>query len=88
MTTTPQVEAAPGAGGTQAAALQLSELVLKTARGPNNATAEEEAAFMSGPVFAANPSGLELDPDRFAARFRAGDSERELLRLDNRSVAL
>ncbi|MFI6703016.1 VOC family protein [Streptomyces sp. NPDC050509] len=55
---------------------------------PNFATGEEEAAFMSGPVFAANPSGLELDPDRFAARFRAGDSERELLRLDNRAVAL
>ena len=55
---------------------------------PNFATIEEEVAFMSGPVFAANPSGLELDPDRFAARYRAGDSEHELLRLDNRAVAL
>ncbi|WP_327723166.1 hypothetical protein [Streptomyces europaeiscabiei] len=32
MTTTPQTEAGTGAGGTQAVALQLSELVLKTAR--------------------------------------------------------
>lgn len=55
---------------------------------PNFTTVEEEVAFVSGPVFAANPSGLELDPDRFDARFRAGDSERELLRLDNRAVAL
>ncbi len=55
---------------------------------PNFATKEEEVAFMSGPVFAANPSGLELDPDRFAARYRAGDPESELLRLDNEAVAL
>jgi catechol 2,3-dioxygenase-like lactoylglutathione lyase family enzyme len=54
----------------------------------NFATMEEEEAFMSGPVFAANPSGLELDPDRFVARFRAGDPESELLRLDNHAVAL
>ena len=32
MTTTPQTEAGTEAGGTQAVALQLSELVLKTAR--------------------------------------------------------
>ncbi|MFG3028927.1 fumarylacetoacetate hydrolase family protein [Streptomyces sp. NPDC048253] len=37
--TTPQAEAETGAGGTQAVALQLSELVLKTAR------YEEMAAF-------------------------------------------
>jgi catechol 2,3-dioxygenase-like lactoylglutathione lyase family enzyme len=55
---------------------------------PNFATAEEEVAFMSGPVFAANPSGLELDPDRFVARFHAGDPPAELLRLDNTAVAL
>ncbi|MCX4461699.1 VOC family protein (plasmid) [Streptomyces sp. NBC_01340] len=55
---------------------------------PNFATTEEEVAFMSGPVFAANPSGLELDPDRFAVHYRAGDSDRELLRLDNQAVAL
>jgi catechol-2,3-dioxygenase len=53
----------------------------------NFATMDEEVAFMSGPVFAANPSGLELDPDRFAARYRAGDPERDLLRLDNQAVA-
>ncbi|MCT9142958.1 VOC family protein [Streptomyces violarus] len=54
----------------------------------NFATTEEEVAFMSGPVFAANPSGLELDPDRFVAHYRAGDPESELLRLDNQAVAL
>ncbi len=51
-------------------------------------TMEEEIAFMSGPVFAANPSGLELDADRFVSRFRAGDPLDELLRLDNQAVAL
>ena len=54
----------------------------------NFATMEEEIAFMSGPVFAANPSGLELDADRFVSRFRAGDPLEELLRLDNQAVAL
>jgi len=55
---------------------------------PNFATTAEEEAFMSGPVFAANPSGLELDPDRFVAHYRAGDPPAELLRLDNEAVAL
>lgn len=55
---------------------------------PNFATVAEEVEFMSGPVFAANPSGLELDPDRFVARYRAGDPTAELLRLDNAAVAL
>ncbi|MCX4854288.1 hypothetical protein [Streptomyces canus] len=55
---------------------------------PNFATVEEKVAFLSGPVFAADPSGLELDPGRFAALYRAGDSEDELLRLDNPAVAL
>ncbi|WP_433920489.1 VOC family protein [Streptomyces canus] len=54
----------------------------------NFATTEEEEAFMSGPVFAANPSGLELDADRFVARYRAGDPKDELLRLDSQAVAL
>ena len=55
---------------------------------PNFATNREEEEFMAGPVFAANPSGLELDASRFVARFRAGDSNAELLRLDNELVAL
>lgn len=55
---------------------------------PNFATPREEVEFMSGPVFAANPSGLELDPDRFVARYRGGDPTDELLRLDNTEVAL
>ena len=55
---------------------------------PNFTTTAQEVEFMSGPVFAANPSGLELDPVRFVARFRAGDRPAELLRLDNELVAL
>ena len=55
---------------------------------PNFATNQEEEEFMAGPVFAANPSGLELDPERFVARFHAGDPKGELLRLDNTLVAL
>ncbi len=51
-------------------------------------TFAQEVEFMSSPAFAANPSGLELDADRFASRFRAGDPVDELLRLDNQAVAL
>jgi len=54
----------------------------------NFATRDEELAFMASPAFEANPSGLELDPARFAARVRAGDPVEELLRLDNEQVAL
>lgn len=50
-------------------------------------TAAEARAFMASATFAANPSGLELDPNRFAERFRAGDPLEELLRLDNEAVA-
>lgn len=42
----------------------------------------EELSFMSGPAFAANPSGLELDPAQFARRFRAGEQRELLLSLD------
>ncbi|HLU54883.1 MAG TPA: VOC family protein [Pseudonocardia sp.] len=55
---------------------------------PNFATTAEEVAFMSSPEFAANPSGLELDADRFVAAFHAGAPREELLRLDNADVAL
>lgn len=57
MTTTPQTETGPGADGTQAVALQLSELVLKTGR------YDDMAAFYAhvlghGPFYERTP-----DPD-------------------------
>jgi catechol-2,3-dioxygenase len=48
-------------------------------------SAEQERAFMASPAFAANPSGLELDPDRFAEHFHAG--EPDILDLQNQAVA-
>ncbi|WP_405966180.1 hypothetical protein OG613_01635 [Streptomyces sp. NBC_00015] len=54
MTTTPQAEAGTGAGGTRVVALQLSELVFKTAR------YDDMAAFYAhalghGPFYERNP---------------------------------
>jgi catechol-2,3-dioxygenase len=40
---------------------------------------EEANAFMAGPHFAANPIGVEYDPDDWLARLRAGVPESELL---------
>jgi catechol 2,3-dioxygenase-like lactoylglutathione lyase family enzyme len=51
----------------------------------NFATLDEELAFMASPRFAADPSGLELDAQRFAAAFHAGDVD--LLSLENAAVA-
>jgi catechol 2,3-dioxygenase-like lactoylglutathione lyase family enzyme len=45
-------------------------------------TLDEEIAFMSSPEFAANPSGLELDAEQFAARYRAGEPRQSLLSLN------
>ncbi len=42
-------------------------------------TSEEANAFMEGPHFAANPIGVEFDPDDWLARLRAGTSPSELL---------
>lgn len=50
----------------------------------NFPTLEEEVAFMSSPAFAANPSGMELDAEEFAARYRAGESRESLLHLEPR----
>ena len=36
-------------------------------------------AFIRSPEFAANPLGVEFDPDVLAQRFRAGVPERKLL---------
>jgi len=47
----------------------------------NFPTLEKELAFMSSPAFAANPSGLELDAEEFAARFHAGEPQESLLSL-------
>lgn len=38
------------------------------------ATAEEANAYMHGPHFAANPIGVEYDPEEALARLRAGDA--------------
>jgi catechol-2,3-dioxygenase len=40
---------------------------------------DEANAFMAGPHFAANPIGVEYDPDEWLARLRAGASESEFL---------
>lgn len=47
----------------------------------NFASFNEELSFMASPAFAANPSGLELDPAEFAQRFRAGEPRKQLLSL-------
>ncbi len=49
---------------------------------PNFATPAEVRSFMATPEFAANPSGLELDPANFAARYRSGESLDRLLSLE------
>jgi catechol-2,3-dioxygenase len=38
-------------------------------------------AYMRSPAFAQNPIGVEYDPDEMLARFRAGASREELLRI-------
>ena len=38
-------------------------------------------AYMHSAAFAANPIGVEFDPDDFVARFRAGAKEAELLQM-------
>jgi hypothetical protein len=43
------------------------------------ASNEEANAFMAGPHFAANPIGVEYDPDEWLARLRAGAPASELL---------
>jgi catechol-2,3-dioxygenase len=43
------------------------------------ASNEEANAFMAGPHFAANPIGVEFDPDDWLARMRAGTPASELL---------
>jgi hypothetical protein len=40
---------------------------------------EEANAFMAGPHFAANPIGVEYDPDDWLARLRAGTAPAEFL---------
>lgn len=41
-------------------------------------TPEDLAAFLHTPEFAANPIGVQFDPDRMVERYLAGDSESEL----------
>jgi catechol-2,3-dioxygenase len=42
-------------------------------------SSEEANAFMAGPHFAANPIGVEYDPDDWLARLRAGTAPSEFL---------
>ena len=44
------------------------------------ATAEEGNAYFNGPNFAANPIGVDVNPDELLARHRAGEPDEELLR--------
>lgn len=48
----------------------------------NFATREGELGFMASPAFAANPSGLELNAEEFAARYHSGESRESLLSLE------
>jgi hypothetical protein len=43
------------------------------------ASRDEADAFMSGPHFAANPIGVEFDPDAWVEQLRAGTPVDELL---------
>ena len=43
-------------------------------------TAEEQAAFLRTPEFAAEPLGVQFDPDRLLERFLAGDDDKDLKR--------
>lgn len=51
----------------------------------NFPTMAEELAFMASPAFAANPSGLELNPEEFAARYHAGEPRESLLSLESQA---
>lgn len=42
-------------------------------------SSEEASAFMHGPRFAANPLGVEFEPEKWLARLRAGTTAREIL---------
>jgi hypothetical protein len=46
----------------------------------NFPTMREYKAYMEGSAFAKNPLGVEFDPEKLAARFRAGVPAAELLR--------
>ncbi len=47
----------------------------------NFLTFEAMSEFMRSPGFKANPSGVELDPESFVARFKSGESVEELVRI-------
>ena len=44
-------------------------------------TAQEAIDFMNGPRFAANPIGVEYDPDEFVRRVRSGEDDKVIKRL-------
>ncbi|KAF2811820.1 uncharacterized protein BDZ99DRAFT_461798 [Mytilinidion resinicola] len=49
----------------------------------NFATVEETKIAMDTPVFAANPAGLEFDPEVFVQRLEAGESDASIKNLEN-----
>lgn len=53
----------------------------------NFATIAEELAFMASPAFAADPSGVDMDPVAFTERFHAGEPLDQLLDLERAPVA-
>jgi len=48
----------------------------------NFATFELMNTFMASAAFKANPSGVELDPEAFVARFRSGEALEDLVHID------
>lgn len=44
-------------------------------------TVEESLAYMAGERFAANPAGVDYDPDDLLARFEGGESDDSLIRM-------
>jgi catechol-2,3-dioxygenase len=51
----------------------------------NFATTEELNAYMKGPAFAANPIGVNFDPEKLVERFENGDPMEELIQLGSAS---
>jgi catechol-2,3-dioxygenase len=45
-------------------------------------TVDQGRAFMESPAFRKNPVGINFDPDELVARFRAGTTVQELVRVD------
>jgi catechol 2,3-dioxygenase-like lactoylglutathione lyase family enzyme len=49
--------------------------------GPNYSSDAEYKTFFASPEFAANPAGVEIDPEEVIARLRAGEDRSQLVKL-------